>query len=185
MEPSTRCSAPKRGRGDTTVACTSCCSVYRSRKCGERGTPPTYHSYLHQGITFTDYGREEGTERIFPHDLLPRIVTSAGWETIERGLMQRIKGSVDGVASVGKRPRSGSKGGGLLVIRSTRRSGPRNDCAAATTAVRGNSALPENEPKRRAVSQAEILHPLAMRSSTLSRGLRRMIPLGALLGGVS
>ena len=47
-------------------------------------------SFLHQGITFTVYGREEGTERIFPHDLLPRIVTSAEWETIERGLTQRI-----------------------------------------------------------------------------------------------
>ena len=33
---------------------------------------------------------EEGTERIFPHDLLPRIITSSEWETIERGLTQRI-----------------------------------------------------------------------------------------------
>ncbi len=47
-------------------------------------------SFLHQGITFTVYGREEGTERIFPHDLLPRIITSKEWETIERGLAQRI-----------------------------------------------------------------------------------------------
>ncbi len=47
-------------------------------------------SFLHQGITFTVYGREEGTERIFPHDLLPRIITSEEWETIERGLTQRI-----------------------------------------------------------------------------------------------
>ena len=47
-------------------------------------------AFLHQGITFTVYGREEGTERIFPHDLLPRVITSAEWETIERGLAQRI-----------------------------------------------------------------------------------------------
>ena len=47
-------------------------------------------SFLHQGITFTVYGRDEGAERIFPHDLLPRIVTSAEWATIERGLAQRI-----------------------------------------------------------------------------------------------
>jgi uncharacterized circularly permuted ATP-grasp superfamily protein len=47
-------------------------------------------SFLHQGITFTVYGRDEGTERIFPHDLLPRIVTSAEWNTIERGLEQRV-----------------------------------------------------------------------------------------------
>jgi uncharacterized circularly permuted ATP-grasp superfamily protein len=47
-------------------------------------------SFFHQGITFTVYGRDEGTERIFPHDLLPRIVTSAEWSRIERGLEQRI-----------------------------------------------------------------------------------------------
>ncbi len=47
-------------------------------------------SFFNQGITFTVYGREEGTERIFPHDLLPRIITSAEWDTIERGLTQRI-----------------------------------------------------------------------------------------------
>jgi uncharacterized circularly permuted ATP-grasp superfamily protein len=47
-------------------------------------------SFFNQGITFTVYGRNEGTERIFPHDLLPRIITAAEWETIERGLTQRI-----------------------------------------------------------------------------------------------
>ncbi|MEW6280361.1 MAG: circularly permuted type 2 ATP-grasp protein [Candidatus Eremiobacterota bacterium] len=47
-------------------------------------------SFLHQGITFTVYGREEGTERIFPYDLLPRIITSADWEVLERGLTQRL-----------------------------------------------------------------------------------------------
>jgi len=47
-------------------------------------------SFLTQGITFTVYGREEGTERIFPYDLLPRVVTSAEWENIEKGLTQRI-----------------------------------------------------------------------------------------------
>lgn len=47
-------------------------------------------SFLHQGITFTVYGRTEGTERIFPYDLLPRIITAAEWSTIEQGLTQRI-----------------------------------------------------------------------------------------------
>ncbi len=36
-------------------------------------------SFLNQGITFTVYGREEGTEKIFPYDMLPRIITSAEW----------------------------------------------------------------------------------------------------------
>ena len=47
-------------------------------------------SFLTQGITFTVYGRDEGTERIFPYDLLPRLVTAAEWDRIERGLTQRI-----------------------------------------------------------------------------------------------
>jgi len=47
-------------------------------------------SFLNQGITFTVYGRDEGTEKIFPYDLLPRIITSAEWEKLERGLTQRI-----------------------------------------------------------------------------------------------
>jgi uncharacterized circularly permuted ATP-grasp superfamily protein len=47
-------------------------------------------SFLHQGITFTVYNRDEGTERIFPNDLLPRILTGGEWAHIERGLIQRI-----------------------------------------------------------------------------------------------
>jgi len=47
-------------------------------------------TFLHQGITFTVYGRDEGTERIFPNDLLPRILTGEEWTRIERGLAQRI-----------------------------------------------------------------------------------------------
>ncbi|HZO55889.1 MAG TPA: circularly permuted type 2 ATP-grasp protein, partial [Bryobacteraceae bacterium] len=48
-------------------------------------------SFLHQGITFTVYGKDEGTERIFPHDLVPRIITSTEWSRVERGLEQRIR----------------------------------------------------------------------------------------------
>ena len=48
-------------------------------------------SFLHQGITFTVYGEDEGVERIFPYDLLPRIITKKNWRTIERGLAQRIQ----------------------------------------------------------------------------------------------
>lgn len=47
-------------------------------------------AFLNQGITFTVYGSDEGTERIFPYDLIPRVITSDEWETIERGLIQRI-----------------------------------------------------------------------------------------------
>ncbi|MGA2438466.1 MAG: circularly permuted type 2 ATP-grasp protein [Acidobacteriaceae bacterium] len=47
-------------------------------------------SFLNQGITFTVYGRDEGTERIFPYDPVPRIVTASEWAAVERGLTQRI-----------------------------------------------------------------------------------------------
>src|SRR5204862_866238 len=47
-------------------------------------------SFLHQGITFTVYGNEQGTERVFPNDLLPRIISGDEWHIIERGLTQRI-----------------------------------------------------------------------------------------------
>ncbi len=47
-------------------------------------------SFLHQGITFTVYGHEDATEKIFPYDLIPRIITAAEWDHIERGLKQRI-----------------------------------------------------------------------------------------------
>src|ERR1700704_4106117 len=46
---------------------------------------------LNMGITFNVYGDSAGTERIFPFDLVPRIVTAAEWVTIERGLKQRIE----------------------------------------------------------------------------------------------
>jgi uncharacterized circularly permuted ATP-grasp superfamily protein len=47
-------------------------------------------AFLTQGITFTVYGDEAGTERIFPYDLLPRIITASEWATVERGLAQRL-----------------------------------------------------------------------------------------------
>jgi len=45
---------------------------------------------LQMGITFNVYGDSAGTERIFPFDLIPRIVPAEEWNLIERGLKQRI-----------------------------------------------------------------------------------------------
>src|ERR1700677_1171131 len=45
---------------------------------------------LQMGITFTVYGSNEGTEKIFPFDVIPRIVNAQEWERIEKGLVQRI-----------------------------------------------------------------------------------------------
>ena len=47
-------------------------------------------SFLTQGITFTVYNDAQGTERIFPFDLIPRIVPADEWAVLERGLEQRI-----------------------------------------------------------------------------------------------
>jgi len=46
---------------------------------------------VQMGITFNVYGEAAGTERIFPFDLIPRIVPAAEWDRIERGLKQRIR----------------------------------------------------------------------------------------------
>jgi uncharacterized circularly permuted ATP-grasp superfamily protein len=46
---------------------------------------------LHMGITFNVYGDDAGTERIFPFDLVPRILAAAEWLWIEQGLKQRIR----------------------------------------------------------------------------------------------
>jgi uncharacterized circularly permuted ATP-grasp superfamily protein len=42
------------------------------------------------GITFAVYGDEESTERLIPFDLVPRILDSAEWALVERGLVQRV-----------------------------------------------------------------------------------------------
>ncbi len=47
-------------------------------------------AFLRQGITFNVYGDSQGMERIFPFDLIPRIIPAREWEHLERGLVQRI-----------------------------------------------------------------------------------------------
>lgn len=43
------------------------------------------------GVTFTVYGNDQGNEKIFPFDIIPRMLNAAEWVTIEAGLKQRIK----------------------------------------------------------------------------------------------
>jgi uncharacterized circularly permuted ATP-grasp superfamily protein len=47
-------------------------------------------AFLRRGITFTVYNDAEGTERIFPFDLIPRIIPAREWSRLEAGLIQRI-----------------------------------------------------------------------------------------------
>ena len=55
----------------------------RSQSLAER-------SLLNQGVTFSVYSDERGSEKIFPFCLVPRVVTAADWRHVERGLEQRI-----------------------------------------------------------------------------------------------
>ncbi len=47
-------------------------------------------AFLRQGVTFNVYGDSQGAERVFPFDLVPRIIPAAEWEHLEAGLVQRI-----------------------------------------------------------------------------------------------
>ena len=43
------------------------------------------------GITFAVYGQEEGTERLIPFDIVPRVLPSDEWLKLEEGLKQRVR----------------------------------------------------------------------------------------------
>ncbi len=45
---------------------------------------------LNMGITFNVYGHEAGTEKVWPFDIVPRIIDAKEWYQMERGLRQRI-----------------------------------------------------------------------------------------------
>jgi uncharacterized circularly permuted ATP-grasp superfamily protein len=45
---------------------------------------------MNMGVTFNVYSEGEGTERIFPFDIIPRIVSAKEWQYLEKGLKQRI-----------------------------------------------------------------------------------------------
>ena len=54
---------------------------------------------LQMGITFNVYGESAGTEKIFPFDLVPRILPAAEWSRIDRG---RLSGTAAPAASAGR-----------------------------------------------------------------------------------
>lgn len=48
--------------------------------------------FMNQGITFTVYSDDnQGIERIFPFDIIPRIITQKDWNEVEMGIVQRLK----------------------------------------------------------------------------------------------
>ncbi len=46
---------------------------------------------LTRGITFAVYGDQAGNEKIWPFDIIPRILDGAEWQIVENGLKQRIR----------------------------------------------------------------------------------------------
>lgn len=46
---------------------------------------------LNQGVTFSVYSDNRGTEKIFPFDLVPRIISSRDWKHLDEGLRQRMR----------------------------------------------------------------------------------------------
>ena len=47
--------------------------------------------FLRMGVTFNVYGDDAGTERIFPFDLVPRVIDAETWRNLEAGLAQRVR----------------------------------------------------------------------------------------------
>jgi uncharacterized circularly permuted ATP-grasp superfamily protein len=48
-------------------------------------------SLLNQGVTFSVYSDDRGSEKIFPFCVVPRIVTARDWARVEAGLVQRLQ----------------------------------------------------------------------------------------------
>ncbi|MEY2937156.1 MAG: hypothetical protein RL033_7905 [Pseudomonadota bacterium] len=48
-------------------------------------------AFLNAGVTFSVYSDERGGERVFPFDLIPRVITADEWDRVERGLAQRVQ----------------------------------------------------------------------------------------------
>lgn len=47
--------------------------------------------FRRQGITFAVYGEDEGIERTWPLDIVPRIISAREWKHLEAGLAQRVR----------------------------------------------------------------------------------------------
>jgi uncharacterized circularly permuted ATP-grasp superfamily protein len=46
--------------------------------------------FINQGITFSVYADRRGVEKIFPFDLIPRLIATNEWKILEDGLLQRV-----------------------------------------------------------------------------------------------
>src|SRR6202171_665099 len=92
-QPGTFYDAMFDGRCEPRAAARALVQLIEAMTDGEllRRQQSAERALLHMGITFNVYGDSAGTERIFPFDLVPRIVAAAEWNGIEQGLKQRIR----------------------------------------------------------------------------------------------
>jgi len=47
--------------------------------------------FRNHGITFAVYPDEQGIEKVFPFDIIPRVISAQTWKRLEAGLKQRIQ----------------------------------------------------------------------------------------------
>ena len=73
--------------------------AYQAYREWLRSTPPSHLVRKHDqadmlfqrlGVTFTVYGEKEGTERLIPFDIVPRILDAGEWEIVATGVCQRV-----------------------------------------------------------------------------------------------
>lgn len=67
----------------SNIACLSKKDLSEKQKAAEL-------AFFNMGITFTVTGESSGVERIFPFDMLPRIIANNEWQMMQKGLKQRI-----------------------------------------------------------------------------------------------
>jgi uncharacterized circularly permuted ATP-grasp superfamily protein len=57
----------------------------------ERRHDLAQQTFRNHGITFAVYPDEQGIEKVFPFDVIPRVISARTWKRLEAGLKQRIR----------------------------------------------------------------------------------------------
>lgn len=58
--------------------------LYQNRETAQR-------ALYNLGVTFNVYSDNQGIERVFPFDIIPRLIEASEWQWLEKGLKQRIQ----------------------------------------------------------------------------------------------
>ena len=85
----TRCSTTGPSRGNAVALCSTACSSFPTTICAGVSSRRNGRC-CGWGSPLTSTATRQGTERIIPFDILPRIIEESEWRSIEQGLKQRI-----------------------------------------------------------------------------------------------